>query len=149
MSCLFSLYQSPSSLRMVFNIQSSKIDKVLLINTSTNIFVIGHFNIHHKDWLICSDGTENGGKPYSGGQLSYSNPWFSLLDFFHPSDPNIFSTVAFPPLWNSDYAVVSNLLLYFRLKKRWPFSFYSLWLFWYGLRLSLWSFERCSVRGYL
>ena len=46
-SYLFSLYQSPSSsLSMVFDIISSKIDQVLLINPFVNVFVFGDFNIH-------------------------------------------------------------------------------------------------------
>ena len=28
---------------------------VLSINPSANLFVFGDFNIHHKDWLTCSD----------------------------------------------------------------------------------------------
>ena len=34
------------------------VDEVVLINPSANIFVIGDFIIHHKDWLICSGGTD-------------------------------------------------------------------------------------------
>ena len=28
---------------------SSKIDEVLSINPSANVFIFGHFNVHHKD----------------------------------------------------------------------------------------------------
>ena len=49
-SYFFFLYQSPSSaLCMVFDSISSKIDEVLSINPSANVFVFGEFNIHHKD----------------------------------------------------------------------------------------------------
>ena len=37
----------------------SKVDKVLSISTFANIFVLGHFSVHRKDWLTYSDGTEN------------------------------------------------------------------------------------------
>ena len=51
-SYFFFLYQSPSSaLCTVFDSISSNIDDVLSINPSANVFVIGEFNVHHKDWL--------------------------------------------------------------------------------------------------
>ena len=31
---------------------------VLLINPSVNVFFFGGFNVHHKDWLTCSGGTD-------------------------------------------------------------------------------------------
>ena len=56
------------------NSGSSKIDEVLSINPSANLFVFGDFNIHHIDWLTCSDGTDRSGElcfylkqPYSDG----------------------------------------------------------------------------------
>ena len=36
----------------------SDTDDVLSINPSANIFVFGDFNIHHKDWLMYSGGTD-------------------------------------------------------------------------------------------
>ena len=55
----FFLYQSPSStLCMVFDSISYNIDEVLSINPSANIFVFGDFNVHHKDWLTYSGGTD-------------------------------------------------------------------------------------------
>ena len=48
----FFLYRSPSSyLFTVFDSISSNIEEVLSINPSANVFVIGDFNVHHKDWL--------------------------------------------------------------------------------------------------
>ena len=56
------LYQSPSlsslSLCTVFDSISSNIDEVLSINPSTNVFVFGDFNAHHKDWLTYSGGAD-------------------------------------------------------------------------------------------
>ena len=58
-SYFFFLYWSPSSaLCMVFDSISSNIDEVLSINPSANVFVFGDFNIHHKDWLTYSGGTD-------------------------------------------------------------------------------------------
>ena len=63
----FFLYQSPSSsLCTVFNSISSNIDEVLSINPSANVFVFGDLNVHHKDWLTYSCGTD---RP---GELSYN-----------------------------------------------------------------------------
>ena len=68
-SCFFFLYRSPSSsLCMVFYSISSNIGEVLLINPSANVFVFGDFNVHHKDWVAYSGGTD---RP---GELSHSDP---------------------------------------------------------------------------
>ena len=62
-SYFFFLYRSPSSaLCTVFDSISSNIDEVLSINPSTNVFVFGDFNIHHKDWLTYSGGTDRSGE---------------------------------------------------------------------------------------
>ena len=78
----FFLYWSPSSsLCTVFDSISFKIDEVLSINPSTNVFVFANFNIHHNDWPTYSGGTDWPGElcynlkwPYPDGQLSYSDP---------------------------------------------------------------------------
>ena len=36
----------------------SKIDQVLSINPSANVFVFADFNVHHKDWLTYSGGID-------------------------------------------------------------------------------------------
>ena len=51
---------------MVFDSISSNIDEVLSITPSANVFVFGDFNVHHKDWLTYSGGTD---RP---GELSYN-----------------------------------------------------------------------------
>ena len=62
-SYFFFLYQSPSlPLCMVFDSISSSIGEVLSINPSANVFVFGDFNVHHKDWLIYSGGTDRPGE---------------------------------------------------------------------------------------
>ena len=72
-SHFFFLYRSPWSLCTDFDSTSSIIDEVLSINPSANVFVFGDFNIHHKNWLTYSGGTDRSGelidlkRPYSGG----------------------------------------------------------------------------------
>ena len=78
-------------------------------------------NIHHKDWLISSGGTDRPGElcyvcilnkltemvifpiqiPYGDSNS------LALLHLFQSSDANICSTMAFPALGNSDHVVVS------------------------------------------
>ena len=58
----FFLNRSPSpSLYLVFDAILFNIDEVLLINPSA-VFVFGDFNIHHKDWLTYSGGTDRPGE---------------------------------------------------------------------------------------
>ena len=64
MSYLFFLiiFQLPSSsLCTVFDSISSNIDEVPSINPSA-VFVFGDFNLHHKDWVTDSSGTDRPGE---------------------------------------------------------------------------------------
>ena len=59
----FLFYRSPSSsLCTVFDSTSSNRNEVLSINPSANVFVFGDFNVHHKDWLTYSGGTDISGE---------------------------------------------------------------------------------------
>ena len=119
----FFLYQSPSlSLCMVFDSISSNIDEALSVNPSANVFVFGDFNVHHKDWLTYSGGTDRSGELCYNFSISnnltqmLNFPTFipdcdshspALLHLFLSSVTSICSTIAFPPLGNSDHVVVS------------------------------------------
>ena len=123
MSYFFFLYRSPSSsLCTVFDSISSNIDEVLSINPSANVFVFGDFNVHHKDWLTYSGGTDRPGELCYNFSISNDLTQIvnfptripdcdshspALLDLFISSDASICSTMAFPPLGNSDHVVVS------------------------------------------
>ena len=120
-SYFFFLYPSPSSaLCTIFYSNSSNIDEVLSINRSANVFVFGDFNIHHKDWLTYSSGTDRSGELCYNFSISNDlnqmdnfptripdcdshSP--ALLDLFLSSDARICSTMACPPLGNSDHVV--------------------------------------------
>ena len=122
-SYFFFLYRSPSSaLCTVFDSISSNINKVLPINPSANVFVFGDFNVHHKDWLTYSSGTDQPSElcynfsiandltqmvnfPTRIPDCDSHNP--ALLDLFLTSDASICSTMAFHPLGNSDHVVFS------------------------------------------
>ena len=122
-SYLFFLYRSPStSLCTVFDSISSNIDEVLSIKPSANVFVFGDLNVHHKDWLTYSGGTDRPGELCYNFSISsdltqiFNFPTRipdcdshspALLDLFISSDTSICPTMAFPPLGNSDHVVVS------------------------------------------
>ena len=76
-SSFFFFYQSPSSfLCMVFHSVLSNIDKLLSINPSANVFVFGDFNIHHKDSLTYSAGTDwPGDRCYNFSTIDYNLTW--------------------------------------------------------------------------
>ena len=110
-SYFFFLYRSPSN-----------IDEVLSINPSANAFVFGDFNVHHKDWLTYSGGTDRPGELCYNFSISNDltqivnfPAWIpdcdshspALLHLFISSDASICSAIAFPPLGNSDHVVVS------------------------------------------
>ena len=119
----FFLCRSPSSsLCTVFDSISFSRDEVLSINLSANVFVFGDFNAHHKDWLAYSGGSDRPGElcynfsfskdltqivnfPTRIPDCDSHSP--ALLDLFISSDASICSTMAFPPLGNSDHVVVS------------------------------------------
>ena len=122
-SYFFFLYRSPSSaLCTVFDSISSNIDEVLSINPSVNVFVFGDFNVHHKDWLNFSRGTDQPVELCYNFSISNDLTQMvnfptripdcdshspALLDLFVSSDASICSTMAFAPLGNSGYVVVS------------------------------------------
>ena len=105
---------------MVADSISYNIDEILLINPSANVFAFGDFNIHHKDWLIHSGGTDGPGELCNNFSISNDRTQmvnfpscipdcdshsFAILYFFLSSDTSICSTMAFPPLGNSDHVV--------------------------------------------
>ena len=86
------------------------------------MFDLGDFNVHHKDWLTYSGGTNRPGELSYNFSISndltqivnfptqisdYDSHSPALLDLFISFDASICSTMAFPPLGNSDHVVVS------------------------------------------
>ena len=122
-SYFFFLYRSPSSaLCTVFDsISSNK----MRFSRSTHLlmfFVFGNFNVHHKDWLTYSSGTDRPDELCYNFSISNDLTQMvnfptripdcdshspALLDLFISSDASICSRMAFPPLGNSDHVVVS------------------------------------------
>ena len=62
-SYFFLLYLSPSqSLCTIFDSVSWNIDDVFSINPSLDVLAFGNFNVHHKDWVTHSGGTDRPGE---------------------------------------------------------------------------------------
>ena len=87
------------------------------------MFVFGDFNVHHKDWLSYSGGTDRSCVNSYDFSISndltemvnfptqipdYDSDRPPLLDLFLCSDAIICSTMSFLPLGNSDHIVVSD-----------------------------------------
>ena len=105
---------------MVFGFVSSNIDEVLLINPPAYVFIFGEFNVHHKDWLTYSGGTDRSSELCYNFSISNDLTQMvnfptrildcdshspALLDVFIFSVASICSTMAIPPLRNSDHVV--------------------------------------------
>ena len=106
----------------VFDSIPSNIDEVLSINPSANAFIFGDINVHHKDWLTYSGGTDRPAEHcyyfYISNDLTQmvnfpasipdcDSHSLVLLDWFRSSDAIICSAMAFPPLGNTDQVAVS------------------------------------------
>ena len=152
-----------SALSTVFDSISSNIDEVLSINPSA-VFVFGDFNVHHKDWLTYSGGTDQLGQLYYNFSISndltqmvsfplwipdWDSHWPALFDLFISSDTGICSTMALPPLGNSDVVVSISIDFPTNFQQDAPFHHIAYWLFSCWLGWSLRSFERCYKGGYL
>ena len=117
---LFSLL-IPLSLCIAFYSISSNIDQVLLINPSANVFVFGDFNVHHKDWITYSGGTDRSGElsyNFSYDLTSYDLTWWlTLLLTFEVLTVLIFLTyfflllLVFVPQWLSLHCEILIMLL--------------------------------------
>ena len=136
MSYFFFLYLLPLRLYAQILTLSSNIDEVFSINPSANVFVFENFNIDYKDWLTFSGGTDRLGEfcynvsvwndlnqmvifftciPVSDSHI------LTLLDLFLSSDASICSTMAFPPLTNSDHVVSVSIEFSWNSKQDVPF----------------------------
>ena len=97
----FLLYQSPSSsLCTVFDAISSNIDEFLSVNPSANVFVFGDFNVHHKDCLTHSGGTDRPGELYY--DFSISNDLILMVTFLLKSECDSHRSALLDLLFSSD-----------------------------------------------
>ena len=80
------------------------------------MLVFGDINVHHKDWLTYSGGTDRPDELcYNFSITNYLTYIINfqldsqscLLDLFVSSDASIYSTMASPPLGSSDHIIIS------------------------------------------
>ena len=96
-------------------------------STRLLMFFFGDFNVHHKDWLIYSGGTDRLGELCFNFSISNDLTQIAnfptripdcdshspaLLNLFLSSDASVCSTMASPPLGNSEHVIVS-VFIYF------------------------------------
>ena len=166
----FFLYQSSSSsLCTVLYSISSNIDAVLLINPSVNVFIFRDFNIHHKDWLHNSGGTDQPGELCYNFQWKLPSELFQMtllrwLTFLLGSQTVILIVLlfwiyffllmlVFVLQWLSLHWEILIILLsqfpltFHQIHNRMSVSSQSFWLFSCWLGQSSWSFKRCSMVG--
>ena len=144
---------------MVFDSISCNIDEFLLINSSTNLFAFGDFNIHHKDWLAYSSGTDR------TVELCYQIMLLSWLTFLLIS---LTVTLKIKLFWIYFFLVMLVFVLQWlflhweissccclgfhwfsnKLKTGCPVSLRSLWLFLCWLWQCLSPSGRCSIGEY-
>ena len=104
------------------------------------MFVLGDFIVHHKDWLTYYGGTDRPGELCYNFSISHDLTQMinfptrisdcdshssALLDLFISSDASICSTMAFPPLGNSDHVVVS-VSINFPINSKWDALFHGI-----------------------
>ena len=119
---------------MVFDSISSNIDELLLINPSANVFVFGDFNVIIRTGLpilvelidlvnsviiFLSQMTLLKWLTFLLGSQTAMVLLFSILTSY----ASICSTMAFPPLENSDHVVVS-VSIYFPSNSQWAALFH-------------------------
>ena len=136
-----------SSLCMVSDSISSNMDEVLSINPSTKVFIFGHCNVHHNDWLTYSSGTDRSGELCYN--FSISNDLTQMVNFpiqipwLWLSQSCSFEIISFfRHFWSCCY--LSFYWLYIKLTTRCSLQLFLCWL-----GQLTWSFERCSMGGYL
>ena len=86
------------------------------------MFVFGNFNVHHKDWLTYYGGNDRSGELCDNFSMSNKLTHMvnfathapdsgshspALLDSFLSFNTSICSTMAFPPLGNSDHVDIT------------------------------------------
>ena len=71
--------RKPDNLFTVFDAISSNTDEVLSINPSSNVFVFGDFNVHHKVWLTYSSETDRPSELCYN--FSFSNDFSRIVNF--------------------------------------------------------------------
>ena len=115
-----SLYRSPTDDRyhQLFQYLSEKVDWIQANCPSSEVIILGDFNVHNSDWLVHSNRTDEVGRRAEAFAISCnlsqmvdcptrvpSNPsdFQNLLDLYLTSEPVKYKMKAHAPLGNSDH----------------------------------------------
>ena len=116
-----SMQQCPDLLEII----SKSLPNISVLSLIFLFFVFGDFNLHHKDLLTYSVGTDSLTElvnfPTQIPNCDSRSP--VLLDFLLSSDARICSTIPSTPLWNSDRVVVS-VFIDFPVNSKWDAPFH-------------------------
>ena len=118
---IFTLYRPQTDGVAIFDCIAEKIDSILLAHPSASIHLCGDFNIHHQEWLIHSNRTDEEGRHCHSFALAYDltqivdrptripdvdGQFPSLLDLFLTSCPDTCDQSVHSPLGSSDHCVI-------------------------------------------
>ena len=123
-SYIFTLYrpQNDADGKVLLDQIAEKVDLILTECPSANIHICGDFNVHHKEWLIHSNTTDEAGWQCHDFAMAYGltqivdvptrvpdrdGDFASLLDLFLTSVPDKCVHSVTAPLGTSDHCVVS------------------------------------------
>ena len=108
--------------------------RFLSVNPSANAFVFGGFHVHHNGLpilvelinlvnsvIISNELTQMVNSPTQIPDCDSHSP--ALLDLFISSDASVCSTMAFPPLGNSDHVLIS-VSIDFPSNSKWDVPFH-------------------------
>ena len=118
---IFTLYRPQTDGVAIFDSIAENIDSVLVDHPSASIHLCGDFNIHHKEWLIHSNCTDEEGRYCHSFAIAYDltqivdkptrvpdvvGQFASLLDLFLTSCPETCSQSIHSPLGSSDHCLI-------------------------------------------
>ena len=126
-SYFFFLHRSPSSFCTAFDVVLSNRGEVRLVIPSAYVYVFRDFNVHHKDFLTYSGGTDRPGELcHNFCHLTMVNFPTRILDCDSTALPFWIYFFSWPYFF---WSCFNFHRLSFKTKQGCSFSSYSLWLF--------------------
>ena len=117
------VYLSPNSTdyQKFFNYLTSKVEHILSLSPSSEVSILGDFNVHHRDWLSSSFTSTAGELAFEFSLLNDLEQLVKLptripdrlgdrpniLDLFLTSNPSSYSVNLSSPLGSSDHCLIS------------------------------------------
>ena len=120
-SFIFTLYRPQTDGVAIFDSIAERIDSILLAHPSASIHLCGDFNIHHQEWLIHSNCTDEEGRHCHDFAIAYDltqivdkptrvpdidGHFPNLLDLFLTTCPDACTQSVHSPLGSSDHCLI-------------------------------------------